>query len=212
MAIQRAILAVLLLFISSTSFADGQLSIAFQNQEGFNKILIKEMGGVRQGSWVGGGGNTPLAAFIDGDQFRMHIGSMQDFLYLRSTGTHTNFLGKMWSMNKYSNLDSYVNEKGEVRIMGMIAEQVKVDVYTNPTKGTFYMYWNNDYMVELYKTPAKGAGSCKGRMKAGLNEVGTFTCQSMGALQDTLFTNPYDIIAWMVHIFVLPNDDDSEQK
>jgi len=206
MAYLSTVLAALIIFTGVFANADGQLNIAFQNQEGFNKMQIKEMDGVRQGTWITSGGNYPVAAYMDGDMLLLSIGAGTDYLKVTDFGTRTWYVGKLWSSSKFSNFDAFTDKNGNIRITGTVAEHIKFDVFANPSKGAFQMYWG-DMIIDLKTTPAKGAGTCKGALKSGTFIVGTITCQSKGSMENALFNNTQDIISWMVHMFIFPKED-----
>jgi hypothetical protein len=158
MAIQRAIFALTIFFAATTASAEGQLSLSFQNVDGFNKILVNEKEGVREGSWVMGGGSYPLLTYTEGTRLHMNLGPNTDYLdFEKYDEVHTWYRGVLWSLTKFSFIDSYVDKKGDVRIRGTIAEQNSFEIYTDKAKGEFYMYWDETSFLAEFHPPSKNA-------------------------------------------------------
>jgi hypothetical protein len=205
MPIRILVLTFVLTLLSTTGQTDGLLNISFQNRDGFGKTNIIEKDGARQGVWTTGTSKIRLISKQEGDRWNLDIGNMQDYLVVKTSGNRNSYRGFFWGRNKVTTMDTYL-EKDLIRVVGTVAETIKFKVYAYPSKGKMDLEWNG-ILLSLVTTPAKGDGSCKGTIKLGSQELGRITCQSSGTLKDALFNSAPDIIAWLVHIYVVPNED-----
>jgi hypothetical protein len=58
-------------------------------------------------------------------------------------------------------------------------------------------------------TSDKSPGSCAGKLYANFDEVAQFHCTSEGKLLDAFYASPDDVVAFLVHLFAEPEDDNS---
>ncbi len=182
--------------------------MSLQGRQGFSLLQLTETDGYREGVIDG----AFAASGREGNLFVMQVG--QDTVELEVTPEDKSTYYAGFMHGKPSRMTVAPNKDGFYIYGDVGGTEFRVDV--NSKKGTLFMYWPYDDDVELLIDLAKNpqtAGACKGSMMAsgiGVHEeLAKVFCTGTGSMADTFFTNPEDVIAWIIHLNVFP-DDDSE--
>jgi hypothetical protein len=195
-----------LLLISNSARAEGKLSWSISTPEWFQKLEITEDNGNQQGKLSSIQSVTPVSAIVVGEQLQINTGPQADSLDFKVDGKNTRYHGRFW-VPRFTEFTSYIRDKGEIYIAGKVAEKIPVKFWMNSQKKTFYLNWEG-VNLEVSSDPKAGPGACKGKVfldNGAGGTLGTFTCRSSGSLEDTLFKNSHDVIAWLIHKLVVPD-------
>ncbi|HUP56004.1 MAG TPA: hypothetical protein VM598_01030 [Bdellovibrionota bacterium] len=193
----------------STSFAmaDGKFRMSLQGRTGFSLLNLTEQDGFREGVLDG----TYAASVRDGDMFVMQIGQAVEQMEVTVDGKYTLYSGFLHG--KPSRITSVPYKDGFYVYGDVGGTEFRVSV--DQKKGNLFMYWPyNDeleFLIDINKNP-QTAGACKGMMHISgpgvSEEIAKVFCTGEGSLADTFFNNPEDVIAYLVHLNVFPDDND----
>lgn len=208
-----------LFFISLSAFAEGKLGFSIKTDDGFWRVDVLENAGMREGVWTIGGGRYALKAYKSDGRFHLPLAQNTNdgLIFEDYDQTHTYYHGLLWFSN-ITSIDTYRDmKKGTIRLKGEVGENATFDYHSDVNKKgkkTFYLFFKTksdgeEISLEGTLTPEKAEGSCTGRLRVNTSEVGRFNCTSSGKLKDSFFWSDEDVIAWLVHLFVVPDDNGS---
>lgn len=204
-------LAFIVLFSSMAMAADGKLSLSYAADHSFQRLELEDNGGKLTGTIYnfGGWAAVPISSEVvtdsTGDHLIMQVGPVTDSLNLSPLKNGGfNYRGlRMWNIAKPTDFDARIDKKGVIRLMGKIAEQIDFTGTIQP-KGTTTLYWNG-LALEIKKTPKDGKGTCAGDFHTpGYFDQTYIKCKSSGTLEDVLFRKSHAVVAWMVHLLMIP--------
>lgn len=189
--------------------AEGSLSFSMQDKFGFQKLSVADVNGIRDGNLIVGMGSTAHRSYVKNNQLVMQVGTKTDSLTMTDMGTSTLYKG---FLNTFQVTEIQVWKRGlrGFKIQGKISDlafEAEVDSMTKQ----FHLKWESTELILWGNlNPMKQNGGCRGVMQAvseegSPSELGKFSCQSSGTLRDTLFKNPQDVIAMIVHLFIVPD-------
>jgi hypothetical protein len=210
---------LLAIFVSSAALADGTLGYSLKLDEGFWRVDINEKEAVREGVLSQMGSRYFLTSYWDGERFNIPFAQNQkDGLDV----TYYNETRSLWRGFLYFNFATTINvykdaKKGTMKFVGKIGDKLDFTYWTDVSKKgkkTAELYWTDygaknpvEMSLRFEFTSAKEAGSCKGALFVNtLTEVGKFACKSSGKLMDAFYHSEQDVIAWLVHLLIYPDD------
>ncbi len=208
-----------LLFVTNV-FAQGKLSYSIKYQEGFSRIDVEDANPGRQGVWADFGARIQVQTYTADSRLHLPLAQNQDSLEFKVASETSNYyVGFLW-FSHVTKINTYRDvKKGTLLLKGNIGDDVKFDFRTEVSKKgkkSFSLYFTDanipdvEFSLNATFTPEKKEGSCKGTLTANMTEFGIFNCQSSGTLKDAFFWSEEDIIAWLVHLLIIPADKGSD--
>lgn len=204
--------------VTVTAFADGNLGYSLKTREGFWRVDVVEKDAVREGVISIMGSRYYLTSYEqDGRLYMPFAQYSNDSLEIKVYDeTHTWYRGFLWG-NILTNIDSYKDmKKGTMRLIGKVGDNLDFEYNTNINrkgKKTATLWWFDkaeqqpiEMTLEIEFTPTKAEGSCKGKLNAEFEEVAQFACKSDGKLMDAFYKSDTDVLAWIVHLLIQPED------
>jgi hypothetical protein len=196
------------LALGLNAMADGTLSFNMQNNYGFQKLSLNEMNGVRSGSFVVGSGAINVVSYVKNNQLAMQVGNKTNVLNIQNLGGGSTLYKGFLDISKATDIQVYDRGLRGYKIVGTIKD-LKFEAESDAMTKQFYLKWGkNQLFIWGAINPKMQTGACKGAMViddgGSGEEVGKFNCQSSGSMKDTLFKNPQDLIATIIHLFVVP--------
>jgi hypothetical protein len=192
--------------------ADGSLSLSYRGQQGFSLLQIVEQNGVKQGTVDG----MAIGSIRRAKELDTALGNDRGMFDITiDSGGNTVYYNGYFSPEATSHV-TYYKDKDGYRLSGDVGgTQYDVQVI----KDNFSLYWKDssqgqeiDYEIDLSRTPTTEPGSCTGKFTAtaGIDyeELAQVFCHSDGTMADSIFSNPDDVIAFIVQLQVPPPSQD----
>jgi hypothetical protein len=203
------LLLLLTFALSFSAHAEGTLSFTMQNGDGFQKLEVTETKGVREGSFYSGSNKVPLKSYKESNQLVMKFGKDTDYLDIKEFASYVRYTGTFWQ-GKQTSIDSFNRAFNGFQIKGKIGD-TDFDVVSTPLTKTITMKWDKFFLsISADPNPRKSDGSCRGTLSSETPErsveVAKFICKSSGSLKDALFKSDQDVLFWLVHLFILPEE------
>jgi len=216
MLARSALIFVSFVLFSLGAFAEGKLGYSIRTRDGFFRIDIQENNSVREGVWTSTGSRIYLTAYRQDGWLVMPFAQFKNdalevIEYNENRWSYRGFLFTAIT----TNIDLYKDaKKGIIRMVGKIGDNLNFNYRTDINKKgqkSAYLYWNEgsnqpEFSIAIKFTSDKNPGSCTGELRVNITKIGRFNCTSSGKLQDAFFTSPDDIVAWLVHLIVIPSD------
>lgn len=211
--------------ISASAFAEGSLGYSLKTDEGFWRVDIYEKEAVREGVLNQLGNRIYLTSYWEEDILHMPFAQNQKDQMTQKIydEKHSYWYGFMY-LNFSTRVDVYHDLKdGTMRMVGKIGENLDFVYLTDVNKKgkrRAELYWTDkasknpvEMSLRFDFTSDKQAGSCKGTLYADtVYEVAKFACKSDGKLMDAFYTSEQDVIAWLMHILIYPDDGTGNKK
>jgi hypothetical protein len=189
------------------AFAEGDLRLSVTGSGNFLQLQVHEHNGAREGNVTATWGGGYVYAKTGDQQLLLTMGDIDNPLQMHSMGKSTLYAGtRWWTRFTHSQFKHVPNGEKGFRIFGKIG-LTSFTLDSNFKKKTLTLDWDNVYLT-IAQT--EEPGTCKGELwgaDGGQSEkLGTLHCESSGKLQDAIFKNPDDAIAWLIHLFINPRE------
>ncbi len=216
----KILLVIAITLTAANAWATGNLRFSMQsNLRGqFSVLEINEQDGIENGQLSASWGGGIVRTFVAGNKLNMIIDNQKDVLEFQKNEKSIYYRGNVWGMAPNIEMTTYADPNGNVRIRGVLKGSTgsgepggdpvdtPFNVSTEAAKRRLYMDWGT---MVIYLEGIKGEpGECKGNFyDQNYGPIARFRCSSSGSLEDTLFKNVNDIIAWLVHMYIIPTNN-----
>jgi hypothetical protein len=189
---------VCFLLSASNAVAQGTLQLDARTGDTHQFLNIDEANGTYQGSLTTDGVDENVFAYYTTMPQALHIqtGADQYSVDFTRSSTQVTFTGTLSQGRTTLFFGTYKTNRSTWLYDGTIGDYE--DLTGKGRADSLDMSYGK-YKLSLDST---GSGNCSGVLRIGATTVTTFSCATSGSLLDAFFTNPDQLLMWIVNLYL----------